>query len=84
MDLDDICEEIRSREDLAAFVDELSSDLEQKPGEWENRDLASYLDALARCVQDMDGWYKNRGEAVPDQPTWKMLAEILLGAKVYE
>jgi hypothetical protein len=32
----------------------------------------------------MEGYFKNRGEAVPEQPTWKTLAQILCAAKVYE
>jgi hypothetical protein len=39
---------------------------------------------MAAWVDDIDGYFRNRGEAVPVQPTWKTLGQILLAAKVYE
>jgi hypothetical protein len=32
----------------------------------------------------MEGDYHNRGEAVPEQPSWKTLGEILVAATIYE
>jgi hypothetical protein len=32
----------------------------------------------------MDGYFKNRGEKVPDTPTWQTLAQMLLAARMYE
>ncbi len=61
-----------------------SGHLQQKPEERENRDLGSFLNAMAGWVEDMDGYYQNRSESVPDQPTWKTVAEILLASRVYE
>ena len=77
-------EEIRSRADFINFIHALRQNLVEKPGEWENRDLPAFLDALAAWVEDMDGYYRNRGQAVPDQPTWLTLGHMLLAAKVYE
>ncbi len=77
-------QQIRSREDFAAFVRLLLRNREAKPGEWENRDLPTFLDALAAWVEDMDGYYRNLGQPLPDQPSWKMLGQMLLAAKVYE
>ena len=34
--------------------------------------------------EDLDGWFMNRGEAVPTQPTWGLVAEILDMAKIHE
>ena len=36
------------------------------------------------CTDDMYGYYKAKGGALPMQPSWKMLGEMLLAAKVYE
>ena len=77
-------QQIRSREDFVAFVRALECDLRTKPSEWENRDLPEYLEALAAWVEDMEGYYRNSGEAMPSQPTWKMLGEVFLAARVYE
>jgi hypothetical protein len=73
-----------SRMDFVAFVRTLADQCRRRPEEWENRDLPSYLEAMAAWVEDMDGYYQNRGEAVPDQPTWKTLKDILQAARVYE
>lgn len=75
---------IATRNDLAEFIRELRVSLSDAPSEWENHDLGSYLEAMAAWLDDMDGYYKNRGEPVPAQPDWKVLAQILAAARVYE
>ena len=82
--LGEFVETIRSREDLAGFVRDLINDLGARPGEWENNRLETYLEALAAWVEDMEGYYQNRGEEAPQEPSWKLLGEILLAAKFYE
>ena len=75
---------ISSRQDLSKFIAEMRRRLETNPGEWENVDLAAFLEAMAAWVDDMDGYYANRGEPMPDPPTWSTFGEILLAATVYE
>ena len=75
---------IGSREDLVAFLTALRYDLQTKPEQWANRDLPTYLEALAAWASDLEGYYRNTGQAIPAQPSWKMFAEMLLAAKVYE
>jgi hypothetical protein len=84
MTLNDQARAIQSRGDFVCFVRALLQDLDRDPGQWENLDLRSYLDALAAWVEDMDGYYQNKGEPVPEQPSWKVLGNILLAAKFYE
>jgi hypothetical protein len=84
VELNDQLPHLHSREDLAALVRGLADEFRRKPEEWENQDLSSYLEAMAAWVDDIDGYFRNRGEAVPVQPTWKTLGQILLAAKVYE
>ena len=84
IELTDMVEQIRDHADLAAFSHALLKDLKEKPEEWENRDLASFLEALGAWVEDMNGYYQSKHGAIPLQPSWKMLAQILLAAKVYE
>jgi hypothetical protein len=83
-DLNQVLQRVQTRDDFAQFVRLLAAHLRQKPEEWENRDLSSYLEALSAWVEDMEGFYQNAGEAVPQQPTWKTLGQILFAAKVYE
>jgi hypothetical protein len=82
--LDEQVETVRSREALAGFVRDLVNDLRTRPGEWENDRLDTYLEAVAAWIEDLEGYYRNRGEAAPQEPSWKLLGEILLAAKYYE
>lgn len=77
-------EDVKTREDLAVFIRGLRADLASDPEQWENPNLDRYLGALAAVVEDLDGGYMNRGEAVPTQPSWELVAEILDTAKIYE
>ena len=75
---------VRSREDFVAFVKALSKDLRDNPASWENGNLERYLEALGAWVEGMDGYYLNQGKPVPQQPDWKVAADMLLAAKMYE
>jgi hypothetical protein len=74
---------IKSKADLAKFVRDLRADLKLDPDRWENATLDDFLEAMAAWIDDMDGYYRNRGESVKEQPTWKVIGDILMGAKVY-
>lgn len=84
MTLDNLAESVASRDDFAAFVDALRSDLSVHLAEWENQTLERFLEALSAWVRDMDGYYKNRQRPVPVTPNWRNVAEMLLAAKIYE
>lgn len=75
---------IHSRDDLAAFISELQADLIAKPDKWENSSLEKFLEALAAWCSDMDGYLQNHGDQAPAQPSWRLLGEMLLAAKMYE
>lgn len=75
---------IRSREDLVEFVKALVTDLRDNPSSWENPTLEQFLEALGTWIADMDGYYLSRGMDVPHQPDWKVVADMLMAAKVYE
>lgn len=77
-------QEVATREDFIAFARRLAQTLDGQPEQWANRDLASFLDALVAWTEDMDGYYLNRGEPIPEQPTWKTVADMLAAATVYE
>ncbi len=84
IDLTEMVEQIHSHPDFVAFSRALLKDLKEKPEGWENRDLATFLEALGAWAEDMNGFYQAKGGAIPLQPSWKMLGQILLAAKVYE
>lgn len=74
----------RTPHDVAAIVDRMSADLSQHPDEWDNHTLERFLDALARVLSGLDQLYRNRGEVLPDPPTWSIVAEALVIATGYE
>jgi hypothetical protein len=77
--------EMNSRSDLIQFICALQDDLKQHPENWENSDLYSYLGALAGFLGDAHGYYRNKKEDVdPDVPSWRLLADSLQAATVYE
>jgi hypothetical protein len=75
---------VRLRGDFLAFVKALTKDLRDNPATWENASLERYLEALGAWVEDMDGYYTNQGKSVPQQPDWKVVADMLMAAKMYE
>jgi hypothetical protein len=78
-------ERILSREEFTAFAKALSDNLSSHPEEWQNATLAEFIRALAGFVEDMDGYYVNVGADVNcNLPSWRIFADVLLAARVYE
>ena len=77
-------EAVATREDLARFVDALRDDLRAHPTWWENTDLGAYFDALASVVRSLDQRVVHAGETLPPHPTWRLVADVLLAARIYE
>jgi hypothetical protein len=77
-------ESIKSKEDLADFVEALRSDLEVNAADWENPTLDRFLEAMAVWIRSLDQYYKNTGQPRADLPSWKTLADILYASKIYE
>ncbi len=77
-------ESIKTREDLACFIQALGDDVRAHPTWWQNKTLDSYLDALVSVTESLGQRFKNRGEALPEQPTWKLVGDLLLAARIYE
>ncbi len=75
---------VRSREDLVDFIRELVRDYHENREHWENATLDQYVAALAAWAEDMDGYFRNRGEPVPQSPSWNTIAMMLLAARQYE
>lgn len=84
MEIHDQIELIKSKEDLANFVEALKADLVANPDDWENQTLERFLDAMSAWIYSMENAYRNMGKEFPEQPSWKMIADILYAAKMYE
>lgn len=75
---------VSTHTDVARIVERMLTDLRAHPHEWENPTLERFLDALAASLDALQPLHLNRGEAVPSQPTWKLLADVLVNASGYE
>ena len=84
MSLDERAERLSSREELVAFLQELYLDYRENGASWENATLESFLEALAAWAKVLDRYYANRGERVEDQSPWRVIADVLLAARIYE
>ncbi|MGH8838419.1 MAG: DUF7660 family protein [Jiangellaceae bacterium] len=84
MDLIEARDSIRTRQDLARFVNALRHDLLNNGDAWENATLDRYLEALAAWIADMEGYFKNQGISAPERPDWHLVGQMLFAASIYE
>lgn len=84
MDLTSKINNIKSKTDFIDFVESLAKDLRNNPEEWENKTLPEFLGAIASWTEDMEGYYINNNLPIPDNVNWKVMADILAAAKMYE
>ena len=75
---------VASRADLVAYLVDLSSRVRDGRTSVENASVPDFIEAAAYWSQGMDGFFLNRGEEVPDAPSWAMIAMIFSAALVYE
>lgn len=76
---------VDNRQSFIQFLSQLRIDLQRNGQEWENNTLESFLDAMVRYTEDIQGYYDNTNQnANADVPSWKLLADILKGATIYE
>jgi hypothetical protein len=84
MDLMDKANSVKSKDDFIRFIEGLLDNLHNSPGEWENISLHDFLEAMASWVEDMEGYYTNNNLPIPNDINWKVFADILMAAKMYE
>ena len=79
-------------EDRASFVKFLHlfrEELKSHPEKWENKTLDDFLATMATYTEEIDGYYEylkgKTGENVEANiPSWRVFADIMRGARVYE
>ncbi len=77
-------DDVTGRHELAAFLNELLAQVQESPAAVPNSTVAEFLSGASGWVEDLDGYFLNRGEPVPDQPTWALVAAIFAAATIYE
>ncbi|MBO9658125.1 MAG: hypothetical protein J7527_04805 [Chitinophagaceae bacterium] len=76
---------INSRESFIEFIELLHADLNQNKEKWENSTLETFLETLAQYAKDIQGYYDYSTPGInADTPSWKVFADMLIGASVYE
>ena len=83
-DLNKLVEQVDTREKFIAFVDALATDSARQKGEWAHERIPDYLDAIAAWASASTRSAGTGEPSVPEHPTWKAFAEILLAGKYYE
>jgi hypothetical protein len=75
---------VSSKEDFTKFLGALLADLQSDRSAWENNTLEEYLGGIESWTKDMDGYYINMGKPTPENVNWRVFAEILTAATMYE
>jgi len=76
---------VNDRQTFADFIDKLYQDYKENSSTWINKNLDEFLEAMSAYAKDIDGYYKNTNQNVnADNPSWRVFADILMGAKIYE
>lgn len=73
-----------TREDFVEFLREFRADFASGHSGWVNADLPTFLEAMAAWINDMDGYYRNAGQNSSDLTPWRIMADILMAARIYE
>jgi hypothetical protein len=82
--LEEIAQSVSSKGDFIDFIGALINDLKSNPEHWENKSLDAYLGAIQSWTEDMEGYYMNNNIPLPENIPWKVFADILIAAKIYE
>lgn len=84
VDITTAARRVTSRQELAGFVRLLATLARTDPGRFDNGDLAAYLEALSAWIDDLDGYRAQTGDVPTDAPNWRLVAQMLGAATVYE
>ena len=77
---------IETRTDFGRFLREMADDYAQNPDAWQPEGIADLLDRMAIYAgQPLKGFTANMRPGVSaEQASWRMFADIVAGARIYE
>jgi len=84
MTIEEKLKSVNSKTDFISFIEHLVEDLKNNPDRWVNLSLSDYLESISNWTEDMEGYYLNNDLPYPININWKVFAEILYAAKMYE
>ncbi len=77
--------DVFDRATFISFVDTLRNQLISGDTTFTNVNLPDFLEALSSYTEDIQGYYDNTGQPInANEPGWKVFADILKGASMYE
>lgn len=76
--------DVRTKEDLAAFIALVTEDYAKNGSEWENPDLPRFLDALQAWLKVSDNYYRNMDIDIQLVTPWRRMADAIAAARIYE
>ncbi|SUO97387.1 DUF7660 family protein [Suttonella ornithocola] len=77
--------ELENKQDFEKFLYLMLSDYNQNSESWENNTLESFLNAMVSWLKDAEGYYENIEEPeVLTHPSWRLFADMLIAARIYE
>ncbi len=83
--IDDGTIDIKDKETFINFVKVLKSDYKNNNKQWSANNIDDFIENIISYTKDIDGYYKNMNfETSPKIPTWRIFAQILKGATIYE
>lgn len=78
-------EQVHTRSEFSQYVDYLLNAMGGDKEKSENVTVTSFLVALSAYSKDVDGYYKNMNIPIdPDKPSWRLFADLITGATIYE
>jgi hypothetical protein len=83
-DLNVLATEVEDRESLVNFLQSYVRQVNIGIEIIENNESIDYLCALIRCLKNADGRYENLGLTIDNISPWRLFAEHLLAAGIYE
>ena len=77
--------DVTDRESFIRFLELFHRDFIRNKDSWENDNLERFLEAMNAYTKAIQFAYDNTGQNInADLPSWKVFADILKGASIYE
>jgi hypothetical protein len=78
-------DDLNTKEDFIAFLEFFYKDYQQNKDKWENNTLEPFLEAMIAYTENIQHMYDNNKISInSNEPSWRVFADILCGAAIYE
>ena len=77
-------EQISTLSDFRVFLRALRDDWTEYPNHWEQGNIGDYLESMERWLEYLPRYYRSLCRDPDKEPMWRVFAEVLEAAKMYE